>query len=312
VVTITRAITPDFATTLTLCSTDTAPALATTSPNGITGTWSPAGISTTASGSYTFTPNLGQCGTTATLAVTITPAIKPNFSTTLTLCNNAVAPTLATTSPNGITGTWNPAIISTTANATYTFSPNAGQCATTTTLAVTINSFAYSITQDCIDNEYLIKVQAGPTNSSQDLTYTWVDQHGNQVGDNNSTFNFTSYIEKSLDKPMLPLQFKVIVGNGSCDTEETFVIKNNLCGLPNIITPNGDGINDSFDLTSFNVSKVLIFNRWGSEVFNFAGKYEDQWKGQWKEGTKLPTGTYFYLISNDNGDERASWVFLSY
>ncbi|AWG24712.1 hypothetical protein FK004_05430 [Flavobacterium kingsejongi] len=137
-VTIIPSTTPDFDTALSLCSGATAPALATTSPNGITGSWNPTIISTTADGTYTFTPDAGQCATNSTLTVTITPILTPDFDTTLSLCSGATAPTLASTSPNGITGTWNPAVISATANGTYTFTPDAGQCATTTTLAVTI------------------------------------------------------------------------------------------------------------------------------------------------------------------------------
>ena len=45
---------------------------------------------------------------------------------------------LPTTSNNGITGTWNPAL-NNTATTTYTFTPTAGQCATTTTLTITVN-----------------------------------------------------------------------------------------------------------------------------------------------------------------------------
>jgi gliding motility-associated-like protein len=62
---------------------------------------------------------------------------------------NAVAPInvgqplspLPTTSINGITGTWSPALNNTTTT-TYTFAPDAGQCATTTTSTITVNSIA--------------------------------------------------------------------------------------------------------------------------------------------------------------------------
>ncbi|MBC8644233.1 hypothetical protein H9W95_09810 [Flavobacterium lindanitolerans] len=138
--TINNNITPDFPTTLTFCNGDAIPALQPTSPNGITGTWNPAAISNTASGSYLFTPNAGQCATTATLNVTINNAITPDFSTTLTFCNGDAVPALQPTSPNGINGTWSPASISNTTNGNYVFTPNAGQCATTATLNVTINN----------------------------------------------------------------------------------------------------------------------------------------------------------------------------
>uniref|UniRef100_UPI00374DE1B8 gliding motility-associated C-terminal domain-containing protein n=1 Tax=Flavobacterium sp. TaxID=239 RepID=UPI00374DE1B8 len=117
------------------------PTLNTTSPNGIVGAWSPNTISNTTSGSYIFTPNTGQCATNTTLVVTITaPTIVPNFVTTLNVCNGTPAPTLNTTSPNGIVGTWSPNIISNTTSGSYNFTPNTGQCATNTTLVVTITA----------------------------------------------------------------------------------------------------------------------------------------------------------------------------
>ncbi|WP_447634929.1 Ig-like domain-containing protein [Flavobacterium microcysteis] len=137
-VTVTPSVAPNFAEIGTICQTATAPTLATTSPNGITGTWNPATVNMSANGSYVFTPAVGQCATTQTLNVVITPATVPDFAPIADICQGSTAPTLATTSPNGVTGTWNPATISNTANGTYVFTPTVGQCATTQTLSVTV------------------------------------------------------------------------------------------------------------------------------------------------------------------------------
>jgi gliding motility-associated-like protein len=66
---------PDF-TDFSLCSGDVAPVLSPVSPNGITGTWSPATVDNMASGIYDFTPNPGQlCSpTNATINVTVNPS----------------------------------------------------------------------------------------------------------------------------------------------------------------------------------------------------------------------------------------------
>src|SRR5438045_8876785 len=95
----------------------------TTSNNNITGTWNPAVISTTASGSYVFTPAAGQCATPYTMDVVITNQVTPTFTQIGPLCQNSTAPALPTTSNNNITGTWNPAVISTTASGSYVFTP---------------------------------------------------------------------------------------------------------------------------------------------------------------------------------------------
>src|SRR4030095_13009728 len=122
---ITNQITPTFTQIGPLCQNSTAPPLPTTSTNGITGTWSPATISTTANGTYTFTPAAGQCAVPVTMDILITTQLPPTFTQMGPLCQNSTAPPLPTTSTNGVTGTWTPATISTTANGTYTFTPAA-------------------------------------------------------------------------------------------------------------------------------------------------------------------------------------------
>jgi gliding motility-associated-like protein len=88
----------------------------------------------------TVSDNVG-CTTSACVDVTHTPpTIVPSFSPIADICLNAAAPSLPTTSLNGITGTWNPAIVSSSSlgATTYTFTPDAGQCATTATLDVNV------------------------------------------------------------------------------------------------------------------------------------------------------------------------------
>ena len=69
VVTVNPILTTTFTQVAPVCSGETF-TLPTTSNNGISGTWSPA-INTTATTMYTFTPTAGQCGTTATMTVTV-------------------------------------------------------------------------------------------------------------------------------------------------------------------------------------------------------------------------------------------------
>ncbi|MBD3581537.1 T9SS type B sorting domain-containing protein [Flavobacterium selenitireducens] len=139
-VTISNSIVPNFTTTMSFCQNATVPALATVSPNGISGTWNPGTISNQTSGNYVFTPNPNQCAVPVTLSVTISNSIVPNFATTMSFCQNATVPTLATVSPNGISGTWSPATISNQTSGNYVFTPNPNQCAVPVTLSVTISN----------------------------------------------------------------------------------------------------------------------------------------------------------------------------
>ena len=120
--------------------------LPTTSNNGFAGTWSPA-IDNTATTTYTFTPNTGQCGGPTTMTVVVNPNVTPTFTAVADICSGAALTTLPTTSNNSVGGTWAPALDN-TVTTTYTFTPTAGQCATTATLTIvvkpnpTVNSVA--------------------------------------------------------------------------------------------------------------------------------------------------------------------------
>ena len=75
-----------------------------------------------------------------------------------------------------------------------------------------------------------------------------------------------------------------------------------LLSIPNTFTPNGDGINDTWEikyLDYYPKSTVNIFDRWGQKVFSSIG-YPIPWDGTYK-GTVLPSGTYYYIIDPKNG-----------
>lgn len=67
--------------------------------------------------------------------------------------------------------------------------------------------------------------------------------------------------------------------------------------IPNVITPNGDGINDVFEL-SFPYSKVSILNRWGKLVWSNTGM--QFWDGKTGDGNDVSEGVYFYVIETES------------
>jgi gliding motility-associated-like protein len=145
-VVISTQVTPTFNPIGPLCQNSAAPALPATSKEGIAGTWNPAVISTTTVGTsnYIFTPTAGgACNTPATLSITISTQVVPTFDAIGPLCQNATAPGLPATSKEGIAGTWNPAVISTTTlgASNYIFTPTAGgTCNAPATLSITIST----------------------------------------------------------------------------------------------------------------------------------------------------------------------------
>lgn len=52
--------------------------------------------------------------------------------------------------------------------------------------------------------------------------------------------------------------------------------------IPNIFTPNGDGMNDFFEIVGlelFPENELYIFNRWGAELYR-QKNYHNDWNGQ--------------------------------
>ncbi|WP_218031627.1 hypothetical protein, partial [Flavobacterium noncentrifugens] len=91
---ITTGSTPNFTTPISICTGSTVPVLNTISPNGISGTWTPAIVSNTASGDYRFVPNAGQCASDFVLHVNVGNSIVPNFTTPISICTGATPPVL--------------------------------------------------------------------------------------------------------------------------------------------------------------------------------------------------------------------------
>jgi len=74
--------------------------------------------------------------------------------------------------------------------------------------------------------------------------------------------------------------------------------------IPNTFTPNNDGTNDVWFIRNIMFhedSKVEIFNRWGTKLYETVG-YKNDWDGTYN-GKKLPVDTYFYVIQFNDGSK---------
>ena len=86
--------------------------------------------------------------------------------------------------------------------------------------------------------------------------------------------------------------------------------------IPQAFTPNGDGINDYWEIEgieNFPNAIVKVFNRWGHEVYATGG-YQNNWDGIYKNNSKkVPAGSYYYIIEFANGTvPRDGWLFINY
>ena len=101
--------------------------------------------------------------------------------------------------------------------------------------------------------------------------------------------------------------------------------------IPNIFTPDGDGLNDGFtafvkDGQARRITQMKIFNRWGNLIFEQErfgntqhwGSYEAWWDGTSMHDMqlgkeKLPSATYFYILyfNKDGKEPITGHVFLN-
>lgn len=96
----------------------------------------------------------------------------------------------------------------------------------------------------------------------------------------------------------------VVTDAGNCsDSFRINLIPNTrrkLFDAPNAFSPNGDGINDTWQINGVDRHKgvgLTIFNKWGQEVFN-SPDYKNQYAWDGRNGnSKLPEATYYFVIS---------------
>ena len=71
--------------------------------------------------------------------------------------------------------------------------------------------------------------------------------------------------------------------------------------IPNVISPNGDSKNDVLEIKNIGQypnNKLMVFNRWGNEIYSASG-YNNDWKAE-----DIPDGTYFYVLELTPNDTR--------
>src|SRR5690606_15884123 len=221
---------------------------------------SPSTIDNTNSGTYTFTPAVGECATTATFTVTVNPKATPtfNFGTTLSVCaGDDMIPNLPKTSANGIKGTWNPSEVSNQVSGVYTFTPTAGLCATTAILTVTINTNVIPT----FDFGTALTLCSGasapvlPATSENNITGTWIPAVVSNTTSDTYTFlpdygqcaenaTFTVTVEDNITSTFAFGNSLTICENGS---------------VPALPLTSENGINGTWDAASISTTTSAIY-----------------------------------------------------
>ncbi len=139
-------------------------------------------------------------------------------------------------------------------------------------------------------------ITLNPTVSDKNVHYLWSPNTGidndtlkNPVitGEVNRTYTLT------------------VTDSRGCQSQDQVMVKvSPEIKVPNTFTPNGDGINDYWDIkgmVAYVNATVDIFNRYGQSVYHSIG-YNQAWDGTYN-GKALPTGTYYYVINTKLDDQ---------
>ncbi|MCB0476537.1 MAG: gliding motility-associated C-terminal domain-containing protein [Crocinitomicaceae bacterium] len=178
----------------------------------------------------------------------------------------------------------------------YIFNVSQGVCTTSDTVYVTV---AAPFTVDAGADVQILYGQStqigGAPTGPDSTTFAWSPT----IFLDDSTVSNPNVIE-----PQLTTQYFVYVTdtNGCVFSDSVTVIVVPDLVIINGFTPNGDGVNDVWELdfaVYFPDIEVFVYNRWGEELFRSSG-YAVPWDGMYK-GKLLPVGTYYYIIQvNDN------------
>lgn len=150
----------------------------------------------------------------------------------------------------------------------------------------------------CTDNGEFAILGATATGGYGPLTYTW--DNGAGVGDT------------VIVAPLVTTSYTVTVidtcGNSVTSSAIEIIVQCDIL-VPNVFTPNGDGVNDYFyilNMDQYPNSTVIVFNRWGKKVYE-STNYQNNWNG---DGAS--DGTYYYIVkpSDPDIDERHGHVTI--
>ena len=138
-------------------------------------------------------------------------------------------------------------------------------------------------------------------------SYMWSVVSGNaRITSSSTVENITAMIE---DEAVIQLEIQNAEG---CTAVAQIDLKSTGdCKIPNVITPNSDGINDKFEIPcidTYNNNHIVILDRWGKTVFE-TDNYNADWNGSNQNGDNL-NGTYFYKLTSSNKSERTGYVVV--
>tara|TARA_Y100000589_G_scaffold332344_1_gene392032 strand:- start:1579 stop:4659 length:3081 start_codon:yes stop_codon:yes gene_type:complete len=143
------------------------------------------------------------------------------------------------------------------------------------------------------DSEYA-PVQVSFIDSSSGTITGWLWDFGNNTTSTTQNPNVTYNQDGTYTVTLIVTDS---LGCADTYTKEITVLPPTSILVPNVFSPNNDGINDVFTIKSSFIKSVhgQIFNRWGNLLFEWTHP-KGYWDGRTSSGELVPAGSYFYVI----------------
>jgi gliding motility-associated-like protein len=180
------------------------------------------------------------------------------------------------------------------ATTTYTLTvTDVNGCVNTDEVTITVITVVADFFADPITGNAPIDITF-ENNSSNAIFFEW------DYGDGNTETTTLGITENSYEDNGSFVVTLVAIGPNGCSDTTSFTIvlqEPFFLMIPNIFTPNGDGINEFFELDVRGVSsiEVNVYNRWGNLVHTHNG-VNGRWNGT-HNGVRCADGVYFYTVS---------------
>ena len=156
------------------------------------------------------------------------------------------------------------------------------------------------------DLDYLTRNLNGSTNPDDSIMQYAINQNPVFVYENTGTY-MVKLVSKKTNQSLN------LVCVDTTYLEDYIVVDSAFIKVPNVFTPNGDGVNDSFVVKFFSMQslRISIFNRWGqrihfwesSNIRGFENTYtETVWDGRLMAGRFASPGVYYYSVDGVGRD----------
>ena len=135
------------------------------------------------------------------------------------------------------------------------------------------------------------------------LNYTWTGPNGYTSNQQNPVIPNTQPANAGLYRVSASTPGGCVLFSG--ETTTSIILLDPVDTIPNVFTPNGDGVNDSLTITGSSKDfNVKIFNRWGQMVYDKADN-DKPWDGK-RNGEYVSPGVYYYIIKFTTCDDITS------